>query len=203
MSDPEPSASADTDPDDDASSDGRVFSGYGVASAALGVLSVAALALGLLLWSVHRDNVGERDHQTRVLAAAVEWTGVLINMNIDTVDADLRRLHEGTVGQLNVEFVSAMQSYRQVVQKLKPHSVGQVESVAIESVHHDPDARPAARPRDDPLPEVASRVDTVLLVATSVAENVSGKPQTVHWNLRLDVADVDGKLLISRLGSIR
>ena len=42
-----------------------------------------------------------------------------------------------------------------------------------------------------------------MLVATSVSENVGAKPQIVHWNLRLDVADVDGKLMISRLESIR
>ncbi|CKR65182.1 Conserved membrane protein of uncharacterised function [Mycobacterium tuberculosis] len=43
----------------------------------------------------------------------------------------------------------------------------------------------------------------MLLVATSVSENAGAKPQTVHWNLRLDVSDVDGKLMISRLESIR
>ncbi len=32
----------------------------------------------------------------------------------------------------------------------------------------------------------------MLLVATSVSENAGAKPQTVHWNLRLDVSDVDG-----------
>jgi hypothetical protein len=43
-----------------------------------------------------------------------------------------------------------------------------------------------------------------MVVATSVSENAAGgKPQTVHWTLRLDVSDVDGKLLISRLEPIR
>ena len=43
-----------------------------------------------------------------------------------------------------------------------------------------------------------------MVVATSVSENVGGaEPQTVRWNLRLDVSDVDGKLLISRLEPIR
>jgi hypothetical protein len=31
----------------------------------------------------------------------------------------------------------------------------------------------------------------------------AAKPQTVRWTLRLDVSDVDGKLLISRLEPIR
>ena len=47
------------------------------------------------------------------------------------------------------------------------------------------------------------RTDTVLLVATSVSENVGGKPTTVRWNLRLGVSEVDGKPMISRLESVR
>jgi hypothetical protein len=186
--------------------DSRVFSAYGIASAVLGALSVAAIALGAVIWSVHRDDVDERGYQSRVLQTAADWTGVLINMNTDNIDASLQRLHDETVGELNVDFDAAMQPYRQVVQRLRSHSNGRVEAVAIESVHHDPDNEPGVRPSApaDPLPRsVASRTDTVTVVATSVAENTGGKPQTVHWNLRLDVSDVDGKLMISRLGSIR
>lgn len=77
--------------------------------------------------------------------------------------------------------------------------------MAIETVHHDLDAQPgAARPPvTTKLPPFATRTDSVLLVATSVSENVGAKPQTVHWSLRLDVSDVDGKLMISGLSSIR
>ena len=53
------------------------------------------------------------------------------------------------------------------------------------------------------LPAFASRTDSVMLVATSVSENAGAKPQTVHWNLRLDVSNVDGRLMISHLESIR
>jgi hypothetical protein len=42
-----------------------------------------------------------------------------------------------------------------------------------------------------------------MLVATSVSENAGAKPQIVHWNLRLDVSNVNGKLMISQLESIR
>ena len=44
----------------------------------------------------------------------------------------------------------------------------------------------------------------MLVVATSVSENAGAdKPQTVRWTLRLDVSEVDGKLMISRLEPIR
>lgn len=182
---------------------GPIFSVYGIASTVLGVLSVAAVALGVLIWTTHRGDVDERHYQSRVMQTAAEWTGVLINMNTDNVDANLQRLHDGTVGELNADFDSAMQPYRQVVQRLQARSTGQIEAVAIETVHHEPDAQPGRRPAE-PLPTgIARRTDTVMVVATSVSENVGGKPQIVHWNLRLAVSDVDGRLLISQLGSIR
>ena len=173
--------------------------------AVLGVLSVAAVVLGVFIWSSHRDDDAERTYLTRVMQTAADWTGVLINMNTANIDASLQKLHDGTVGELNTDFDAAVQPYRQVVEKLQSHSAGQLEAVAIETVQHDLDSQPGvARPVvTTKLPAFASRTDSVMLVATSVSENVGAKPQTVHWNLRLDVSNVDGKLMISGLGSIR
>jgi hypothetical protein len=187
-------------------SGGPIASAYGVASAVLGALSVAAIALGAIIWAAHRSDVDERHYQSRVLQAAVDWTGVLINMNTDNVKPSLQRLHDGTVGELNVDFDAAMQPYQQVVQRLQSRSSGQIEAVAIEAVRRELDMQPGTRRPAPPeqLPaSVASRTDAVMVIATSVSENAGGKPQTVHWNLRLGVSDVDGKLLISRLESIR
>ncbi|AXO21414.1 MULTISPECIES: hypothetical protein [Mycobacterium avium complex (MAC)] len=185
--------------------DGGIFSHYGVASTVLGVLSVAAVVLAALIWSDHRDQVAERSYLSRVMQTAADWANVLINMNSGNVDASLQRLHDGTVGELNTDFDAAVQPYRAVVEKLQSKSSGRVDAVAIETVHHDLDAQPgAARPPvTTKLPPFATRTDSVLLVATSVSENVGAKPQTVHWSLRLDVSDVDGKLMISGLSSIR
>jgi hypothetical protein len=182
-----------------------VFSNYGIASAVLGVLSVAAVVLGVFIWTAHRDEVGERAYLTRVMQTAADWTGVLINMNSGNVDASLQRLHDGTVGELNSDFDAAVQPYRQVVEKLQSQSAGRIEAVAIDTVHHDLDTQPGvSRPVvTTKLPPFASRTDSVIVVATSVSENAGAKPQTVHWNLRLDVANVDGKLMISHLESVR
>jgi hypothetical protein len=183
---------------------GSAISGYGIGSAVLGVLSVAAIVLGWLIWSAHRSDVDERGYQTRAMQAAADWTGVLINMNTDNVAASLQRLHDGTVGELNADFDSAIQPYQQVVQRLQSRSRGEVEAVAFETVHHDLDAQPGRPATAEQLPAaIARRTDTVMVVATSVSENSGGKAQTVHWNLRLGIADVDGKLMISRLESIR
>ncbi len=191
-------------PDDD-DGDGRI-TGYGIASAVLGVIAVAAIALAGLIWAQHRSDADELRHRTRAMQAAADWTSVLINMNKDTVEASMQKLHEGTVGQLNADFDSAVEPYRQLVQTLQARTTGQIDSVAVESIHHAQPG-PNGAPPPTPQPELAasaSRTDTVMVVATSVSENAGGdKPQTVRWTLRLDVSEVDGQLLISRLEPIR
>ncbi|MBO0678522.1 hypothetical protein JRC04_13715 [Mycolicibacterium sp. S2-37] len=190
------------------SADDRVFTGFGIASAALGVLAVAAVVLAGFIWTGHRAENDERAYQTRVLQAAAEWTSVLINMNKDSAAESLQRLHEQTVGELNADFDSAVQPYRQLVEKLQTRTTGQIDSVSVEALHHpadSPDGGPALPPPPDPqLSAFASRTDTVLVVATSISENAGAdEPQTVRWNLRLGVSDVDGTLMISSLESIR
>jgi hypothetical protein len=183
-----------------------VFSRYGILSTVLAVVSVVAVAAVGLIWTRHHNDVDELRYRTDVMQAAADWTGVLINMNKDNVDASLQKLHDGTVGELNTDFETAVEPYREVVQTLQSRTTGQIQAVALESVHHDLDTAPGV-PRPStapPLPSgMASRTDTVLVIASSVSENVGGTPQTVRWNLRLGVSDVDGKLLISRLESMR
>jgi hypothetical protein len=195
---------SDEEPDEEPTKDGGGLSGYGIASAALGVVAVVAVVLAGWLWSGHRAEIAERTYQTDVLQAAADWTGVLINMNKDTVDQSLQKLHDGTVGQLNADFESTTEPFKTVVQKLQSQTTGQVESVAIESLHHAPAGANATPPPQPELVSVAARTDTVIVVATSVSQNAGGtKPQTVRWNLRLDVSNVDGKQLISRLEILR
>lgn len=213
---PAEEVSVDVDPDEDSNDDSfdvgagesesaEMFSHYGIASAVLGVLSVAAVVLAAIIWSDHRDQVAERAYQSRAMQTAAEWANVLINMNSGNVEASLQRLHDGTVGELNTDFDAAVQPYKAVVEKLQSKSVGRIDAVAIETVHHDLDTQPGvSRPVvTTKLPPFASRSDSVILIATSLSENVGAKPQTVHWSLRLDVSDVDGKQMISGLASIR
>jgi hypothetical protein len=181
-----------------------VFTGFGIGSLVLGVVALVAVVLAALIWTGHRNDVEERAYQTTVLQAAADWTGVLINMNKDTVASSMQKLHEGTVGQLNANFESAVQPFSQVVQKLQSQTVGQVESVALESLHHAaPGDAGIAPPPEPELSTVASRTDTVLVVATSVSQNTGAQPLTVHWTLRLGISDVQGKPLVSSLETIR
>ncbi|HEX7827029.1 MAG TPA: hypothetical protein VF477_19160 [Mycobacterium sp.] len=183
---------------------GGVFTGYGIGSAVLGLVSVAAIVLGLMVWSGHRHQVDELRYQTSALQAAADWTNTLINMSADTVDTSLRTLHDGTVGQLNADFETTVEPFKVLVLKLKSQTVGQVDSVSIESLHHPQAGQPGAQAPQPELSTVASRTDTVLVVATSRSQNAGGEqPQPIRWNLRLGVSDVDGKLLISRLETVR
>ena len=185
----------------------RTFSGFGVASAVLAVAALSVAVLVSVMWSDHRATAAERSFQARSMEAAAEWTGVLINMNADNVAENLQRLRDGTVGELNSGFDASIAPYRDVVTTLRSRTTGEVESVSIEQIHRDPVGRPAAPAVPDLATALAARTDTVLVVATSVSQNAgitaTKGPTTVRWNLRLGVSEVDGKLMISRLESIR
>jgi hypothetical protein len=183
-----------------------VFSRYGAVSALLGVVAVAAAVCCAVIWSGHRAEAADRAQQTAALQAAADWTNVLINLNKDNAEASLQTLHDGTVGQLNTDFEAAMQPYREVIETLQSATTGHIQSVSLEKTHHDldtPPGSPAAPDGDALLPAVADRTDTVLVVATSESRTAGGQPQTVRWNLRLDVSEVDGAMKVSRLASLR
>ena len=195
----------DDEPNPDHSDDGPAITSYGIGSAVLGVIAIAAIALAALIWTQHRDDADELHHRARAMQAAADWTSVLINMNKDSVDTSLAKLHEGTVGQLNADFDAAVKPYRDLVQTLQSRTTGQVDSVAVEFVHHEqPGTQGQPRPPQPELTVFATRNDTVMVVATSVSANAgSDEPRTVRWTLRLDVADIGGKLMIARLEPVR
>ncbi len=189
------------------STSGQALSKYGTFSLVLGALCVVAIALLAGIWFRHHSEVAERTYQTRVMQAAADWTGVLINMNHDNIDSSLQTLRDGSVGQLNTDFEASMSPYREVVQKLQSNATGRIEAVVIEKIHHDLDAIPGApvsRSAWQALPSgMVERTDTVVVIASSVSQTRGAPQPPVRWNLRLDVSDVAGKLLISRLESMR
>lgn len=181
----------------------RVFSVYGMVSAVLGVVSIAAIVVGVLVWSGHRSAVEERGYQIRAKKAAVQWTLVLINMTKDNLDGSLARLHDDTAGGLHADFDAALAPYRELVQHVATHTGGRIESVALQAVYHDlGDLGTGAPPAPAPAP-AGRRTDTVQVLATSLAGNGGPKPQAVNWNLLVDVSEVNGRLLISRLQALR
>jgi len=196
---------ADAEATDVAEQRSGVWTGYGVGSAVLGLVAIAAVALVAVIWSGHRAAAAERSHQSDVIQAAAEWTSVLINMNSDNVEAAMMTLRDKTVGELNSGFEGSIAPYRDVVKTLRSRTEGQIESVSIEALRNNLPPLPGQRPPPPPGldPGLTQRTDTVLVVATSVSENAGGKPTTIRWNLRLGVSDIEGQLMISRLESLR
>lgn len=193
-----------TDPDADTTGadpaePGPMFSRFGIASAVLAVLAVAAVVCGGLAWSRHSAAEAARSHQSDVLQVAAQWANTLVNMNAENVEASLATLRDGTVGELNTDFEAVLGPFRDVVQKVKAATTGQIDAVAIESVRRDDG--PAPEPA---LPDgLAERTESVIVVANATSQNAAGKPQARSWLLRLEVAEVDGQLLISRLEPLR
>ncbi|SEB24571.1 MULTISPECIES: hypothetical protein [unclassified Mycobacterium] len=180
-----------------------IFSRYGIASAVLGVVAAVAVVVATWVYLGHRADDKDRVHEAQAMKAAADWAGLLINMTKDNVAVNVPKLHEGTVGQLNADFDATVAPFTQLVQKLQSQTTGQIESVALETLHHAPpgeQGKPAVQPE---LAAISSDTTTVLVIATSVSQNAGAKPQTVRWRLRLGVSDVGGKLLISRLETLR
>lgn len=190
--------------DDDCPAANPMFSGYGIASTILVAASVALVVMGACVWSAHRADVSERRYEARIMISAAEWTRTLISTTGGDLDANFRHLRERTTGALNADFDAKLQPYRELLHK-HVHSVGRIEAVAIEPPQsrseNDAATRESAPPAPAP-PSQATRTDTVMVIAASVSQDGSPKPQRRPWNLLLDVSNVGGKPLISRMVAV-
>jgi hypothetical protein len=190
--------------DPDVANDDGLLSGFGIASTALGLICVAAVVLTSLIWSSHREEKEELAYKAECVQTAVNWAGVLINLNKDNIDSSVQKLHEGTVGELNTELDKVIAPLVSVVKTAQSKTTGQINAVAVESVYHDLGRQPGGPPPADPtLGGLASRTDTVLIIATLVSENAGGKRPPISLNLRISVSEVNGQQLVSRLVFVR
>ena len=91
-------------------------------------VAVGAVAVVVATWVYlgHRADDAERAHEAQAMKAAAEWSNLLINMTKDNVAVNVPKLHEGTVGQLNVDFEASVKPYRDVIQTLQSRTSGRV-----------------------------------------------------------------------------
>jgi hypothetical protein len=176
-----------------------MFSGFGIASAVLGLLCVAAVVLATLIWSTHDDKEDNLEHQARAMLVARNWVQTLITITEENVQANLQKLRDDTVGDLNTNFDARIADVAALVKKLKRQANAGIDSVSLESLHHDLNRKQGQPMPADQLEGLASRTDYVLVIAESVGSNLGGAAQQAYFNFRLGVSDVDGKLLISSL----
>jgi hypothetical protein len=181
----------------------RLVSGFGVASVALGLICVAAIVLMSFVWSAHRDQQAELEYKTRAVQTAVNWAGVLINMNKDNIDTSVQKLHDESVGQLNADLDSRLAPLTAIIKNVQLKTTGRIDAVALESVHRDLDRKPGSPSPDPSLGGLASRTDNVLIIATKVAETKGGPLPQSSLNLRIGVSDIGGQLLVSDLEILR
>ena len=141
--------------------DGPVFTSYGIGSAALGVVAVAAIVLATLIWAQHRSDADELHYRTRAMQAAADWTSVLINMNKDTVEADLKSCTRAPSVSSMPTSIRPSSRTGKLVQKLQAKTTGQIDSVAVESIHHaQPGPNGAPRPNSSPSCRRSRRAPT-------------------------------------------
>jgi hypothetical protein len=181
----------------------RVFSGFAFGSAVLGLVCVVAIVLTSLIWSGHRAQQAELDYKARVVATAVDWAGVLINMNKDNIETSVQKLHDETVGQLNSNLESRLGPLTAIVKNVDLKTTGRIDAAALESVYRDLNRQPGTPGPDPTVGGLASRTDTVLIIATKLAETKGGPLPQSSLNLRIAVSDVGGKLMISGLDVVR
>ncbi len=177
-----------------------------IVSAAFGVVSLAAAVLAGAMWSAHAREQHTLKNQINAVQAAVHWTGAMINLNSGNLDTGLEQLRDDTAGDLKNSFDASMVPFRDALRMLRPHSHGHLKSVSIEHLHRDLGGPADVAPPDPPGNPPAAHAPpsaTVLIVATSVGDDAHGTPETIEWNLRIGVTDVDGRSLVSQVEAIR
>lgn len=146
------------------------------------------------MFLAHRGINDERNYQGRAMQTAADWVAVLINMNVDNIDTSLATLHEQTTGELKEDFAAVITPYRDVMTTLQARTTGRIDSVSL--AHNDTDAPVVSA-------QVSERTDAVLVIATSVSANSDRPPTIVRWNLRLEISEMDGSPMVSRLESLK
>lgn len=182
--------------DASASENGPVFSRYGVLSAVLGVITVVALVLSVLITTGHRSQVARDRYDARVLDTAVTWVNTLINMKKSNLDASVQTLQDGTAGQLSDHLGELIAGVVKLARTLDADAAGEIDSVAI-------DRRGASIPGEDVGLPAVERIDRVMVVATSVTRDVNAAPKVNQWHMRLAVSKVGDQLSITGLELLR
>jgi hypothetical protein len=172
-----------------------VIRGHAAATAVLAAVAVVAVVVTAVMWSTQRDERNDLSTQARVTRAAADWAEVLINLTDENGNAGVQKLRDNTTGDLRAQFDAVLQRYRDEVRTLSLPINGQINSVALESIHERVTAKPNAPPTQGG--------DTVLVVGTTQGKDSGGTAHTIRWYLRIGVTDVSGKLLISSLERIQ
>lgn len=169
-------------------------------AAILGVVSIILALLWFALWTPPRGDTDEYAQRSRAVSFAAEWARLLIAMNPDDFNPRLWLARRGEFDRTGVDSDSVRPSASETGQLPPVNRAGRAEPTALELVDLDIEG--------DPIIWISAtlkssrrrgriRIDVIQVIATTIS--VGFRPRTVQWKLLLDVSDVDGALLISRI----
>jgi Mce-associated membrane protein len=143
------------------------------------LLAALAVTAGVLGWQLRGAHALEQ-RRTSVLQAASQHATDFLSIDYRHVERDTAKVLAGATGQFRQEYAGSRSRLQQLVRQNRSVSTGKVLSVGVVSSDED-----SAR---------------AIVVADSQVQNLStSEPQPRHYRLQLDLAEQDGRWLVSSL----
>lgn len=145
---------------------------------ALSVLTVAAIAAGVVFFLQTRDD----SQQDRLRAEAVQVAGQqavnLLTVNGDNVDGQLAALTGNSTGDFQRQFEGITKTFGDVVRQGKVNSTGRVEAAGVDQLNGD-----------------TARVQ--LALSSTVTNSQASDPQTRQYRITVDLQRKEDRWLVA------
>jgi Mce-associated membrane protein len=153
----------------------------GAIAVSVAIVAVAALA-GWLGWQTVQAH-DEQQQRDVVLQVGRQAAINLTSIDYTTVDADIQRVLDGSVGTFHDEFQTNAASFANVVRQAQTKTQGSVTEAGVESIDGD---------------------TTQLLVTASVKTSSAGAPEQNPriWRMRITVTQTPGGAKVSNVGFV-
>ena len=173
--DPESDPATDTAPVGDSDRPRRRFAVACLAVAA-GIV-VLAVAVGVLLPHILAGRATD-DQRGEVSQVTRQMMTNLVTLHYTSAQADVNRLLDGATGTFRQQFGGAAATFRNVIEKGKVNSTGQVTEVGVQSV-------------DD------NNATVLAAVRAHVANSDAPQGEERNYRMRVSLAHQDGRWLVS------
>jgi Mce-associated membrane protein len=153
----------------------------GAIAVALVLLAVTALA-GWLGWQTLQAR-NEQQHRAVLLQVGRQAAIDLTSIDYTTVDGDVQRVLDASIGSFHDEFQRNAKAFADVVRQAQTKSEGSVAEAGLESISGD---------------------DAQILVTASVKTSSAGVPEQNPriWRMRITVSQTPGGAKVSNVGFV-
>jgi Mce-associated membrane protein len=153
----------------------------GAIAASVAIVAVAALA-GWLGWQTLQER-DKQQHRDVVLQVARQAAINLTSIDYTTVDADIQRVLDGSVGTFHDQFQTNATAFANVVRQAQTRTQGSVAEAGVESIDGD--------------------TAQILVTASVKTSSVAGPEQNPRvWRMRLTIAQTPGGAKVSNVGFV-